>query len=87
MPFLTAMVLLLVNYQGSEIVGLAAGESIDPGTMIPFAIRNVTFRILFIYIVPVFCLVLNLRQNCIIQKLYQSYFRVIFEKYDLKTIN
>lgn len=57
-PLLTAMVLLLVNYQGSEIVGLAAGESIDPGTMIPFAIRNVTFRILFIYIVPVFCLVL-----------------------------
>ena len=26
---LTAMVLLLVNYQGSEIIGLAAGESIE----------------------------------------------------------
>ena len=25
--FLSAMVLLLVNYQGSEIIGLAAGES------------------------------------------------------------
>jgi len=58
MPLLTAMVLLLVNYQGSEIVGLAAGESIDPGRMIPFVIRNVTLRILFIYIIPVFCLVL-----------------------------
>lgn len=58
MAFLTAMVLLLVNYQGSEIIGLAAGESIDPGQMIPSAIRNVTFRILFIYIIPVFCLVL-----------------------------
>lgn len=58
MPFFTAMVLLLVNYQGSEIVGLAAGESIDPGRMIPFAIRNVTLRILFIYIIPVLCLVL-----------------------------
>jgi AAT family amino acid transporter len=58
MPFLTAMVLLLVNYQGSEIIGLAAGESVDPARMIPQAIRNVTFRILFIYIVPVFCLVL-----------------------------
>lgn len=55
---LTAMVLLLVNYQGSEIIGLAAGESIDPARMIPNAIRNVTFRILFIYIIPVFCLVL-----------------------------
>ena len=58
MVFLTAMVLLLVNYQGSEIIGLAAGESINPGQMIPYAIRNVTFRILFIYIIPVFCLVL-----------------------------
>lgn len=56
--FLTAMVLLLVNYQGSEIIGLAAGESIDPARMIPAAIRNVTFRILFIYIIPIFCLVL-----------------------------
>lgn len=58
MPFLVAMVLLLVNYQGSEIIGLAAGESIDPARMIPRAIRNVTFRILFIYIIPIFCLVL-----------------------------
>lgn len=55
---LTAMVLLLVNYQGSEIIGLAAGESINPAGMIPAAIRNVTFRILFIYIIPIFCLVL-----------------------------
>lgn len=58
MVLLTAMVLLLVNYQGSEIIGLAAGESINPGRMIPRAIRTVTFRILFIYIIPVFCLVL-----------------------------
>ena len=58
MALLTAMVLLLVNYQGSEIIGLAAGESVDPARMIPSAIRNVTFRILFIYIIPVFCLVL-----------------------------
>lgn len=58
MAFLTAMVFLLVNYQGSEIIGLAAGESESPERMIPHAIRNVTLRILFIYIIPVFCLVL-----------------------------
>lgn len=58
LEFLSAMVLLLVNYQGSEIIGLAAGESADPARMIPAAIRNVTWRILFIYIIPVFCLVL-----------------------------
>lgn len=58
MPLLTAMVLLLVNYQGSEIIGLAAGESVNPGRMIPKAVNTVTYRILFIYIIPVFCLVL-----------------------------
>lgn len=58
MVLLTAMVLLLVNYQGSEIIGLAAGESVNPAQMIPRTIRSVTFRILFIYIIPVFCLVL-----------------------------
>ncbi|WBV62344.1 amino acid permease [Legionella pneumophila 130b] len=58
MSLLTAMVLLLVNYQGSEIIGLAAGESENPARIIPHAIRNVTFRILFLYIIPVFCLVL-----------------------------
>lgn len=55
---LTAMVLLLVNYQGSEIIGLAAGESEDPARMIPHAVRNVVYRIFFIYVIPVFCLVL-----------------------------
>ena len=58
LPFFSCMVLLLVNYQGSEIIGLAAGESVDPGKMIPQAIKSVTFRILLIYILPVFCLVL-----------------------------
>lgn len=58
MVLLTAMVLLLVNYQGSEIIGLAAGESVEPARMIPRAVRAVTLRILFIYIIPIFCLVL-----------------------------
>lgn len=58
LPFFSGMVLLLVNYQGSEIIGLTAGESVDPGKMIPQAIRSVTFRILFIYIFPIFCLIL-----------------------------
>ena len=58
LPFFSCMVLLLVNYQGSEIIGLTAGESIDPGKMIPQAIKSVTFRILLIYILPMLCLVL-----------------------------
>lgn len=57
-PFFSAMILLLVNYQGTEIIGLAAGESITPEKTIPKAIQNVTFRILLIYVIPVLCLVL-----------------------------
>lgn len=60
LALLITMVLLLVNYQGSEIIGLAAGEAEDPAKAIPSAIRNVVVRILVLYIVPVFMLVLIL---------------------------
>ncbi|RYD03759.1 hypothetical protein N752_18600 [Desulforamulus aquiferis] len=54
--FLT-MVIILVNFQGSEIIGLAAGESKEPEKTIPVAIRNVTWRIVALYVIPVFLLV------------------------------
>jgi amino acid transporter, AAT family len=54
--FLT-MVIILVNFQGSEIIGLAAGESQEPEKTIPIAIRNITWRIIALYVVPVFLLV------------------------------
>ena len=58
LSLLTAMVLMLVNYQGSEIIGIAAGESTNPEKTIPKAVSRVCFRILCLYILPVFCLVL-----------------------------
>ena len=51
------MVLVLVNFQGTEIIGLAAGESEDPARSISVAIRNVTWRILSLYVVPLLLLV------------------------------
>lgn len=57
LSLLTAMVLMLVNYQGTEIVGIAAGESQHPEKTIPKAISRVSYRILCLYILPVFCLV------------------------------
>jgi amino acid transporter, AAT family len=57
---LTEMVMLLVNFQGSEIIGLSAGECVDPSKTIPIAIRNVTFRIVCLYLIPVFLLVMIL---------------------------
>jgi AAT family amino acid transporter len=54
--FLT-MVIILVNFQGSEIIGLAAGECKEPERSIPIAVRNVVWRILALYIVPILLLV------------------------------
>jgi len=51
------MVIILVNFQGSEIIGLAAGECKEPEKSIPIAVRNVTWRILALYIIPILLLV------------------------------
>ncbi|WP_199883774.1 amino acid permease [Anaerosinus massiliensis] len=51
------MVIILVNFQGSEIIGLAAGECKEPEKSIPIAVRNVTWRIIALYIIPIFLLV------------------------------
>jgi AAT family amino acid transporter len=54
--FLT-MVMILVNFQGSEIIGLAAGESQQPEKSIPVAVKNVSYRIIALYVIPVMLLV------------------------------
>ncbi|WAH37616.1 amino acid permease [Alicyclobacillus dauci] len=41
-------------FQGTELVGLAAGESDDPGKNVPRAIRQVFWRILLFYVVAIF---------------------------------
>ncbi|MFZ5632749.1 MAG: amino acid permease [Bacillota bacterium] len=54
--FLT-MVMILVNFQGSEIIGLAAGESQNPEKTLPSSIKNVSIRIIALYVIPVMLLV------------------------------
>src|SRR5262245_406847 len=54
---LVTMVLVLVNFQGAEIIGLAAGESEDPTRSITVAIRNVTWRIIALYVIPLLLVV------------------------------
>lgn len=46
------LVLLVAGYsfQGTELIGTAAGEAADPGTSIPHAIRTIFWRILLFYI-------------------------------------
>lgn len=54
---LTTMIMLLVNFQGVEIIGLTAGEARDPSKTIPSAVRSITIRVILLFMVPVFLLV------------------------------
>jgi len=54
---LLTMVIILVNFQGSEIIGLAAAESKEPAKTIPATIRQITVRIISLYIIPMLLLV------------------------------
>ena len=51
------MVIILVNCQGTEIIGLAAGECENPAKSIPVAVRNTTWRIIGLYIIPIALLI------------------------------
>lgn len=57
------MVIILVNFQGTEIIGLAAGECEKPEKSIPIAVRNVTWRIIALYIIPISLLISILPWN------------------------
>lgn len=42
------------SFQGTELIGIAAGESENPSKSIPQAIRNIFWRILLFYILAIF---------------------------------
>ncbi|MDE4938582.1 amino acid permease, partial [Francisella tularensis subsp. holarctica] len=49
---ITTMVILLVNFQGSEINGLAASESNNSEKQIPRNAKHVAIRIVGLYLIP-----------------------------------
>jgi arginine/ornithine permease len=50
------MMNVIFSYQGSELIGIAAGESEEPSKNIPRAIRNVLFRIIVFYLASIIIL-------------------------------
>jgi AAT family amino acid transporter len=54
----TCMVVVLVTFQGTEIVGLAAAESQNPDESVPKACKSVTYRIVGLYLVPILLVIL-----------------------------
>ena len=54
MPALLGVVMIAgFSFQGTELVGVAAGESVDPARNIPRAVRQVFWRILLFYVLAV----------------------------------
>jgi amino acid transporter, AAT family len=58
MILLVNMVVLMSNYQGSEIIGMSAAESHNPKKAIPAALKKISARIVCLYIIPTFLLAL-----------------------------
>jgi len=48
-----AMSLTLTSYMGVEIIGITAGEAVEPHRTIPRAIRNVTLRLILFYVLSI----------------------------------
>lgn len=51
-----SMMTVIYAFQGSEIMGVAAGETEEPEKNIPKAIRNIVFRVLIFYVLAIFVL-------------------------------
>lgn len=73
------------SFQGTELIGVAAGESQDPAQNIPRAIRQVFWRILLFYILAIFIISLiipytdpNLLRNDV-QDISVSPFTLVFQ--------
>lgn len=54
---LLSMVLVLVNFQGTELIALAASETENPREAVPRACRQVALRIIGIFVIPLLVLV------------------------------
>lgn len=72
------MVIILVNFQGTEIIGLAAGECKDPEKTIPAAVKAVSYRIIVLFVIPVLLLVIIFPWNE--ASLKQSVFALALER-------
>ncbi len=58
MAILVNMTVVLVTFQGTEIVGLATAESQNPEESVPKACKSVTYRIALLYILPLILVIL-----------------------------
>lgn len=60
MAVFSAFIIAGFSFQGTELIGLAAGESADPQTSVPKAIKQTFWRILLFFILSIFVITLLL---------------------------
>ena len=75
------------SFQGTEMVGVAAGESKDPKKTIPLAIKQIFWRILLFYVLCIFIIGTliayddpNLLQAATTENVALSPFTLLYEK-------
>lgn len=82
---ISAFVVSGFSFQGTEMVGIAAGESKDPSTSVPHAIKATFWRILLFYILTIFviaCILPYTNKHLLssdVQDIVTSPFTLIFE--------
>lgn len=71
------------SFQGTELVGIAAGESENPKSSVPRAIRSVFWRILLFYVLAILVIGLLIpytNENLASDSVTMSPFTIVFEK-------
>ena len=75
-----------MSFQGTEMVGITAGESADPGHAVPKAIQSTFWRILIFYLLSIFvmaCLLPYTDKNLLsqnVQDVAMSPFTIVFRR-------
>ena len=78
LPLLTVMLAVNFAFSGTELIGVAAGESVDPHTTLPRAIKNTVLRLIIFFIGTVFVLACLLPASE--AKVNESPFVTIFDR-------
>ncbi len=85
MGILAAFVAAGFSFQGTELIGVAAGESVYPDKTIPKAIKMVFWRILIFFILSLFIISLLIpytSSQLISSDVVMSPFTLVFQQYD-----
>ncbi|MEK6580502.1 MAG: amino acid permease [Bdellovibrionota bacterium] len=91
--FLATMVLVLVNFQGTELIALSAAETADPEKSIPKASRNVALRSIALYVLPLTLLILifpwkeaGVERSVFSEALFRYNFKGLAQLFDLMIV-